>query len=48
MKNIKSFCLKIFNSVINFSVYLNRHVFVMNSQANSVDPAETAHNKPSH
>ena len=26
------FCLKIFNfSVINFSVYLNRHVFVMNT-----------------
>ena len=29
-KNIGIFCLKIFNfSVINFSVYLNRHVFVM-------------------
>ena len=30
MKNIWIFCLKIFNfSAINFSVYLNRHVFVM-------------------
>ena len=30
MKNILIFCLKIFNfSVINFSVYLNRRVFLM-------------------
>ena len=35
MKNILTFCLKIFNfSVINFSVYVNRYVFVMNVNVN--------------
>ena len=43
MKNILIFCLKIFNfSVINFSVYLNRRVFVMGACVNNTDGAKLA------
>ena len=49
MKIIIIFYLYIFIFlVVKFSVYLNRHVFVMNRMANSVGPDETAHDELSH
>ena len=47
MKNIRIFYLKFFNFLVEkFSIYLNRHVFVMSWPAtqcvNSIDSAKTA------